>query len=323
MTGFLESVNFGRAGPVDHFVSVPRTYSHLSETITGSLHVSRTGHVYSGRSMPLAWIKFLGLAVGLPIYSVIKRCCEAVKGMFGKPRETKGFSDIPHACHLSSIAWRAVVGAGRQTLWERVEEFGLAEIDYNNRYRMLELDIPRASRFALGTYAAPCMQPLFHKTQFTAPTTLTNRIEQLRKELSQLQDVYNPRPIGMDFNGVRDLYGSFTNPFKNLPTNKVISEIESRQALISVLDQQQTRAQRCQRYAYQAIFNQQCCPSVKAEVVQTTEVECCNSVCYKHQKACGGLIHKVECLGLSCIALNCLCFSCCFLPSNMSCCVIA
>lgn len=77
-------------------------------------------------------------------------------------------------------------------------------------------------------------------------------------------------------------------------------------------------AQRCKKYAVNAILHQQGCATMacKEMSVETQhEIECCDVMCYKQQKVCG-LIYKIDCCALRCWAADLGCFFCCFWPAG-------
>ena len=105
----------------------------------------------------------------LPAAGVASAIARIAQNLFGYETPKKELHDLKHTFHLAGIAWKAVIGWEGASLIKRIEEFSLAEIDYNNIDRMAELEKPRSERFRDGLYIAKCMNPFFHKIQYNSP----------------------------------------------------------------------------------------------------------------------------------------------------------
>ncbi len=182
MTTMLDTINWQRVGRFE--LTVPKELSPSYDKISGQLYLSRRGYMYATVSKPVVWLKFLGLALALPFVGVAKKIGELVQRCFGEHACSKGLHDLKHTFHLAGIAFKAVITG---SIFERVEEFALAELDYNSKSREQELDKPRSYRFEEGVYVARCMQPLFHEKQYMAPKLASDKLAALQGEHKQLQ----------------------------------------------------------------------------------------------------------------------------------------
>jgi len=323
----LESINW-EIKPSEFKLTVPGI-SELQKEMTGTLQMSSNGYVFSVPKKSVTWFKFLGLATYLPIYALIAKSYQLACQCFGSPIPNKGYQDIKHAFHLASIAWKAVIGWEKHSLLDRVEQFALAEIDYNNANRYAELDKKRSDRLLTGFYTAKCMQPEFHKSQYTPPSPLRKRIDELNKKKEELdtalKNILTPHPKGWSLlPAIQDYLAN--NPYSKWETNQIIDQQEHTESLLSTLNKQLQTTERCEKYATRAILNQQCCPHAikKASdaIIQTeADVKCCGSTCYKQQRICGVLV-KIDCCATRFWALDCFCCVCCFWPDARRCGVI-
>lgn len=232
-------------------VHVPKEDTGRADSIEGKFHVSRSGLVYSHTSNSTLWLKFLGLATILTLDVALQKCQSLARKLFGGQLSPAKMKEHDHTAKLAAIARRAVVYKGGHPLIKRVEEFALAEINYNKGSKTLfqELKRPRSERLS-ENYQARCMQPLFHVSQAS----------------STYQDV----------------------------------------------------AQRCKKYATNAILYQRGCVTGAYEdmCVETQhEIEGVGVMCYKQQKVCG-LIYKIDCCALRCWAAKLGCCFCCLWPAG-------
>ena len=153
-------------------VHVAKETTGLAYSIDGKLLVSQKGLVYSHTPNTTLWFKFLALASVLTATEIISKCNTLVKSIIGHKRTSHAIKEEDHTAKLASIARHAVVYKDGFRLMKRVEEFALAEINYNKgRHSLIEeLNKTRVQRFT-GSYAALCMQPLFHVDQTAIPNS--------------------------------------------------------------------------------------------------------------------------------------------------------
>jgi hypothetical protein len=308
----------------------PDEVEGLHEEITGKLDLSASGYVYNIPSKSVVWWKFLGLSIYLPIKATLEKCQEFAARRLGEAPNHKRAAEIRHLSKLAEIASKAVFKAGGQSLLERVEEFALAELDHKYGNRKVIMDQHRSTRLRGGNFEAPCMQPLFHKSQYVERMPLKEEMVELIKEKEDLDAVlyYRQNNNSSIFHTVSALFSTYTNPFSEWETEKILAELTYVEGRIQAVQKLLDKAQNCQRYALKAIIGQQsCCSNTNAtlkDVLVKTEAEirCGDDVCYRKQKICG-IIDKIECCGTKCWAIDCFCCSCCIWPDARSWCLVA
>lgn len=326
MTSFLDQVNWHNTPSVVN-VSVPKEITGIDEELIGQLRISDKGFVYTERSKAAVWIRFFGLAFYLPLKGLAAKCDAIFKRIITHEAvPQKGYHDLDHVGKLASIAWKGMVGWGKNSLHERLEEFALAELDYNNRDRQDEIEKPRSKKFSEGMYVARCMQPLFEVSQYTSPLKLTYKIEEMEQKISLLQEAranLKLKDQPKKEPGFFDKY--FTSakepkdyPFSHLNNQQISQEIQACYESIEKMEKQQKLAKRCEKYALHSILSQQYCLGAKAKFRDTfvetqADVECCGITCYRQQKICG-IIYKVDCCATTCWAIDCFCCKCCLWP---------
>lgn len=298
-------------------VHVPREFTGLSESVQGTLDVSDQGYVYALSSRPVLWLKFLGLATYLSISGLVAKCKLLAKAILQKPIGEKEIQDLDHIFHLAAIAGKAVISKGGCPLKARVEQFAMAEIDYNNSSRSEEMSILRSIRLTNGAYVAKCMQPLFHSEQVPVPRIrLKEEIQNLESEQQGLIHEKQERPSRSNSWELGNFLSWVRNPYAKLSEK----EIEERLITIEIQLVQKKKlldvADRCSKYAALAILKQQGCLNQamkNAFVDQNQEGECCGVVWYKQQRICG-LLYQIECCAQRCWAVNCGCCCCVIAP---------
>lgn len=155
--------------------TVSKEVTGLEKDVTGTLYLSKDGYVYNGKSKPVLWVKFLGLALSIPLRTLIAKVCSLVQKVFNSNVNDKGSHDLKYMFHISGIAWKGVI-SWKKSLRERAAEFSLTELGYNAENITKEMQNRRSDRLLGGFYTAPCMHPLFHKKQ-----TLPNLVYKLKK----------------------------------------------------------------------------------------------------------------------------------------------
>ena len=174
---------------------------------------------------------------------------------------------------------------------------------------------------------AKCMQPLFHTSRAQrggeASLVLKMEIDGLKSELFSLRSELEKRQIPPST--YTNIFSIFTTKLSiaNMSDDDICLRMEDIKDQLKNKDHLLSLAQRCQRYAATAILKQQGCliRAMKDAAVEPFEVECCNVMCYKHQKICG-LLYKIDCCATSCFALDCLCCMLCFWPAGRQACMI-
>lgn len=306
-------------------VEIPPAFSYNKHKLTGTLYLSRQGYVFSFTSKVTIWLKFLGIAIGLPIIAIAAKCNQLFNCCWKGPK--KGLHDLKHSFNLVDIAWKAVIGTGRNNLMNRVEEFALAELDYNHNDRMQALELRRSDRFEKGVYMARCMQPLMHKDQYTVCSRTRKKIEELEKQYTDLSKEYEYNDRNDSWSTV--LYKSVMTeerPYREWSKATIQKTMQENRAQVKTLQDKLQKAERCNKCAFKAIYDQQCCigamDSFEDNFVTTeADVKCCGERCYRQQRICG-IVYKIDCCATRCWAIDCLCCFCCFWPAGRQACVL-
>lgn len=298
-------------------IHVPSEQTGLQESIHGTLKISPEGFVYSLSSKPVLWLKFLGLSAYLSFWSTTLACKIASQKFFGQKIAKNDIIEARHLYNLATIAEKALLGSGHKTLYDRVEQFALAEIDFNNPSREDEMRRARSIRLTHGLYIARCLQPLFHKEQWVNPTVLATQIDNLQKEKDNL---IQARIQSKTSKPAYELLGFISFSTSNLDPYEIEERLATVNAQLDGKKNQLHMSERCHKYATAAILSQQWCitQACKNTTVETqVEVECCNMMCYKQQKICG-ILYKIDCLAMRCWALHFQCCLCCLWPIGRS-----
>ena len=290
-------------------ITVPENRCGQNKPISGQLYLSQQEYFYAGVSKPVIWLKFAGLTIILPFMVCAHKCHQLFKCCFGKQVSAKGLHDLSHAKKLYSIAFKAVIGWGKDSLFESVEKFALAELDYNNGNRSDELDKPRSQRFKQGYYVARCMQPLFHKKALDHTQTLRTRIEHLSVCKDQMEDSLRRKRKLQE--------NASTYPYAEFSKEQLVAGLEEVNSQLKAAKQFFEASERCQKYAVQAILSQQ--SYISDSYIKSSVRE--EKIGYKHDKYCG-CIYKVDCCAVRCWAIDCFCCMCCIFPEGRSCGVI-
>lgn len=319
MSNFLDPIYF-KKGPADCALSVP---SNEYKNLKGVLHLSKNGYVYSAPSKSVVWIKFLALGIYLPLRGMMVKCIDIASRCFGGRGNNK--NEVSQALHLTRIAWKAVLGPS--ALLERVEDFAMAEIDFNHSNRNSALALKRSTRFSEGRYMAPCMQPLFHQSEAIPASLLQKKIDAIKTKKEAVD-----REIAFRYasKGQKIMMTIFTNrdpEFQKLEDATLANVSKNCTNAIQKQENLLERSKRCSRYAAQAILNQNCCPTTNAVIKKHTvttgpEITCCGETCFKQERYCG-IVYKIDCCFTRCWAIDCLCCFCCFWPDGRSACILA
>lgn len=323
MADFLAQLDYLN-GPGAFEVQIPAGTNGLKNGLSGTLEVSREGYVYSASSKAVVWLKFLGLGVYLPIKGTVSKCVEIASKCFGCAVPEKGYHDLKHILNLAKIAWKGVLDWDHYSLMERVEEYALSELDYNNSDRASEMSISRSQRFTQGFYVAKCMQPLFHRDQFHSVRTLNGKIEALDQHKKQLAEMLAKKRAQTEGLGFRKIlsYLPSSNPYKDWSIFKIQRTLQEIDEQNNALKEQREASKKCEKYALKSIFKQQYCQHAVDALVDTqAEVSCCGERCFRQQRICG-LLYKIDCCATRCWALDCFCCMCCIWPDAQSVCVI-
>lgn len=305
-------------------VEVDKKQYGLSANVVGTLQLSPKGFVYADAPKPVLWIKFLGLATSLSFSGVFTKCKHIANAIFDRPVTAEASNALKHRFHLASIAGKAIVGKGDKPIMKRVEQFALAELNFNCRSGSVieELNLPRSERFASGNYVARCMQPLLHRDQVLPP--LQQQIDSLNKQIADLSYELSQRsPQNGFLPGIMGRY-IYSRPYKEVDLPKIRKMLDVAKSERAKKQAQQICAQRVNRYAANAIMNQAgyLKQALRDTVVETqADVKCGEFTCYKQEKICG-LLYKIDCCFLRCWAVDCGCCKCCLSP-DLNCCMIS
>lgn len=307
-------------------ITIPEGYEGTNRNMTGVLYMSKDGFVFSASYKFIIWLKFLGLAIGLPFVAIAVKCNQLCNP-FLKTYPKKGMHDLKHSFRLANIAWKAVTGTGKNNLMKRMEEFALAELDYNHKDRIQALNMRRSERFSKGVYAAMCMQPFMHKSQYIPFSTTKQQIAQLDAKYALLNAEWHRQESGDSWSTfLHRTVLSSDRPYKDWSKDKIKAEMDKVQNEAAALRAQLRKAERCNRLALAVISDQQCCHdpvgALEDQFVTTdADVKCGGKRCYRQQRVCG-IIYKIDCCATRCWAIDCLCCFCCIWPDGRQACVL-
>lgn len=296
-------------------------YEKVHDTLTGLFEVSKQGYVYSLSARPVIWIKFLTLGLCLGLKGTAYKCAELIRDFKFASEE---ISEADHILHLSDIAWRAVCGIGKKSLFDHVETFSLAEIDYFHADRADAMNMQRSQRLKKQDYYALCMQPLFHQNQLQ---TVYDRMEYLSSEKHNLQNFKEAREnlqTGNFFSRLMSRATIYGSSYQNFDDEKIERTLKALNKSLKKIEyyecnpKMKLEAQKCTKYAIESTLSQNH-SLFKEHCVRSEEARCCGSRLWKVEQICG-CVYKIDCCAARCWAIDCLCCLCCVFPADMSCC---